>query len=200
MTLVETASAKPNGAAPAMHEATEAPPFATPLAEPPTRRPARRIHSAEATEGVRVRYEGTTMTLDAISAETGVAKTTISAMARREHWTRMEGAPPTRTEGGGRSAPGRRKRLVGRLFRVCGRQLATLEKRAGTDAADEKDARTLNVLAKTLETLIALDRDDGAKTKPEPADRGDYRAELARTLRRWAEEGSRPGDTDPDPV
>ena len=74
--------------------------------------------------------------------------------------------------------------------------MAHLEARAARPGAttDEKDARTLAVLARTLETLIALDRDDGAKTaKPEFVDRGDYRAELARKIAEWAEEGEEPG-------
>jgi hypothetical protein len=156
-----------------------------------------RAHPPELRARVRTLYEETDKPLAEISGVTGVGKTTISGWARQDHWIRAAGAPAARTEGGGRSGQGRHARLMGRLFRVYGRQLATLEKRAGTDGTtDEKDARTLAVLAKTLETLIALDRDDGAKaTQPESVNRGDYRAELARHLSRWAEEGEEPDKT-----
>lgn len=135
---------------------------------------------------VKALYVGTTMTITQIAAETGVARSTIVAWAQQEGWVRPEGAPPLRN-----SRADRRGRLADRLYHVFGRQLAALEKRAGKGTTDEKDARTLSVLAKTLETLLALDRDDGAKTRPESIDRADYRAELARTLSRWAEEGGR---------
>ena len=58
---------------------------------------------------------------------------------------------------------------------------------------EEKDARILTGLAKTLATLMALETDDGATArKPEPADRGELQAELARRIRQWAEEGEGP--------
>ena len=86
----------------------------------------------------------------------------------------------------------RRTRMIDRLYRVFDRQTSDLEARAARPdtTTDEKDARALSVLAKTLETLIALDRDDGAKTaEPEPADRERYNAELARRIKEWAERG-----------
>ena len=155
----------------------------------PRRRSPIRAHPPEVRERVRLLYEGTTKTISEISAETGVSRSTIMAWAKQDGWTRPPGAEPPRM----RIGPDRHRRLTERLFQVFGRQLATLEKRSGKDAAaEERDARTLAVLAKTLDTMIALDRDDGAK-KPESVDRGDYKAELARTLSRWAEEGRRPG-------
>jgi hypothetical protein len=90
----------------------------------------------------------------------------------------------------------RQTRLVARLFRAFERQVAEIEARF-TDPglrAEEKDARTLGTLARTLETLMALERDDGRTAKdPEPADRDRLNAELVRRLRRWAEGGEGPG-------
>ena len=55
---------------------------------------------------------------------------------------------------------------------------------------EEKDVRVLGLMAKTLGTLMALDRDDGAKLRDaEPVDRDELNADLARRIARWAEGG-----------
>jgi transposase-like protein len=181
------AAAPPNGTA-------GMPAMAPIAATSEVRRSPIRTHPLELRQRAKADYEGTAKSIAKIAAELGVGRTTINTWARQDDWERFAGAPPTRAAGYDRRS--RRGRLTGRLFRVYGRQLGILEKRAGKDT-DEKDARTLAVLAKTLETLIALDRDDGAKaTKPESVDRADYRAELARTLSRWAEEGRGSGGTE----
>ena len=183
MSLVEPATAAlTNGAA--------GPPAMAP-ADPPVRRAPVRAYPLATRERARVLYETTTMTIAAIAAEVGVGRSTVNGWIRQYGWIRAAGAPPPRADAERHDGDGRRGRLMGRLFRVYGRQLATLEKQAGKDTTtEEKDARTLSVLAKTLETLIALDRDDGAKSEePEPADRERYNAELARRIKAWAERG-----------
>lgn len=80
--------------------------------------------------------------------------------------------------------------VKGRLIRAVDRQIAKIETRVCKKGAtvDEKDARTLGTLAKTLQTLIALDRDAGAQPdQPEPADRDKLDADLAARIKRWAE-------------
>ncbi len=183
MSLVDTeTTARTNGAA-------GTPTMALPSDGRQQRRAPIRAHPVELRERVKALYENTAKSLKEIGEETGVGRTTINTWARQDDWMRAAGAPPPRTEIYDRR--NRRGRLMSRLYRVYGRQLATLEKRAGKNATtDEKDARTLSVLAKTLETLIALDRDDGAKTaEPEPADRDRLNADLARRIKEWAERG-----------
>ena len=71
-----------------------------------------------------------------------------------------------------------------RLLRAVDRQIGMIDTRLRKKGADveEKDARMLGLLAKTLATLIALDRDDGATAKePEPADRGELRRRTCTT-------------------
>jgi hypothetical protein len=162
-------------------------------------RVSRRVLDADAYAALRAearrQIEGTTVSQYEIARRLDIKPTTLSYWKRREGWIRPAGAPlPPRLGTAlqpGEKSQARRMRMIGKLYRVFERQTADLEARAVQPNAttDEKDARTLSVLAKTLETLIALDRDDGAKTaKSESVDRGDYRAELARHLSRWAEE------------
>ena len=207
----------PRDAAPA--DASEAAPFDTVTAVPPeTARaaeaqvpPPQWIRNFAGTERrllshaevaalkaeARRHVEGTTLSLREIARRLDIAASTLSRWKAEESWVRPDGAPvrppfsgrgPSKTA----STEARRTRMVGRLYRVFDRQAGDLEARAAKPGAttEEKDARTLSVLAKTLETLIALDRDDGAKTEePGPADRDRLNADLARRIRLWAERG-----------
>ncbi len=57
-------------------------------------------------------------------------------------------------------------------------------------AGDEKDARTLGTLTRTLDMLMALERDNGTTAdKPEAVNRDELNAELSRRITRWAEGG-----------
>ena len=165
-------------------------------------RVTRRVLDADAYVALRSearrQVEGTTLSQYEIARRLDIKPSTLSYWKRREGWTRPAGAPlpprlaPALPEG--EKTEARRLRMIGRLYRVFERQTADLEARAVRPdlTTDEKDARALSVLAKTLETLIALDRDDGGKAlKPESVDRADYKAELARKIAAWAEEGEK---------
>ncbi|MQT12331.1 hypothetical protein [Segnochrobactrum spirostomi] len=112
------------------------------------------------------------------------------------------GRPPRRRKrGGGASGAGKaggvvagraaepadRAALVKRLTDAFERQVAEIEARVGEPGATgERDARTLAVLAKTLETLIDLDRSARAET-PDADEEGaldGLREDLARRLDR----------------
>lgn len=85
--------------------------------------------------------------------------------------------------------------VTGRLIGAVERQVAMIEARLTREGAEveEKDARILGNLAKTLATLMALERDGGAKPdRAEPSDRGEFRAELARKIAAWAAEEEEP--------
>ncbi len=102
-------------------------------------------------DALRVRYETTRDTVGVIAAEHGVAYDTLWRRARKAGWTRPGEAPraPLVDDDG---------KLLGRLFRAFERQIADLEQRflSGESAVEERDARTLAVLAKTFETLAKL--------------------------------------------
>lgn len=156
------------------------------------RRPPVGGYAFDVIETVRRPIVETAMPIDAIARQTGVSASTIKIWIRKYGWTRPEGAPPFSAPRDEFDTDLRRVRLKVRLYRALGRQLTGLEKRAtgkGGETA-ERDARALGLLARTLETLIAFDRDDGAKVKqPEPVDRDELDADLAERIARWAKSG-----------
>jgi hypothetical protein len=152
--------------------------------------------------------EGTILSAASIAYRLGVPPSTLSMRAKREGWVRPDGAPkPLDLRGarGGRKQGEeldkmlpRRKRMITRLYRAFERQVAEIEERLARPGAEteEKDARTLGTLARTLETLIALERDNGAlATAPESVDIDQLDEELARRIGDWAEEGEGPEGT-----
>jgi transposase-like protein len=154
------------------------------------RLPLRRFPDA-VVERVRDLVTGTALPIVEIARQTGISHSTVGNWIRKGGWRRPPGAPAMLS----RAAEDftlRRARLLVRLYRVLGRQLDGIEQRAREEdgGAIEKDARTLGVLAKTLETLIALGRDDGAsRTEPEFAERDEMDAALADRITRWAKGG-----------
>ena len=156
--------------------------------------PPLRKHPPETIARARARalYVETTRSVVAIAAEVGVGHATVSNWAKTYNWPpRREGAPRPTGPRKARVEQNTPERLRRRMNRALGRQLAQLEKRgAKSRGIPEKDARTLGLLARTLETLMQLDRNDGAKVKPpETRDRGYLREALARRIAAWAEEG-----------
>ncbi|HVY20461.1 MAG TPA: hypothetical protein VHA70_10335 [Bauldia sp.] len=156
-------------------------------------------HAAAVAEARRM-VEGTTLSQHAIAQQLRVSDSTVSLWKKRWGWMRPEGSPVAPPEFAGRdtakAAEKRRDVLVGRLYRVFDRQLMDVESRAADAVAvtEEKDARTLGTLARTLGTLIALEaggeREDGAPAdEPERYDPDEVRARLAARLAGLREEG-----------
>lgn len=142
--------------------------------------------------------ETTTLTQTEISAKLGLSPHLVSNLKLQGGWQRPPGAPgsPQVLRGGltpaarATAIAAKRDQLVTRMYRTCDRQLAVVERklRRRNSEMEEKDVRTLGLLAKTLGTLMALDRDDGAKTSDaEPVDRDKLNADLVRRIARWAE-------------
>jgi hypothetical protein len=109
---------------------------------------------------IRVVYETSALSLREIAATHGVSHVSVAKQAERHGWLRPGEAPSLPDDTA-------EEKLVARLYRTFERQVAELELRFanGEGGVDEKDARTLSVLARTLETLAKLrggaDEDDG---------------------------------------
>jgi hypothetical protein len=153
-------------------------------------------HDPTALDKARQLVETTTLPLSDIGDELGIDRRMLSRLRIERGWTRPPGAPigprDWQLASGPEAIAKKRALLVARLFRACERQLKLLETqtRASHGAVEEKDVRTLGLLARTLGTLMALERDDDAKLKDaEPVDRDKLNAELARRIARWAEGG-----------
>lgn len=154
-------------------------------------------HDAALLAAARKLVEGTTLSQAKICADLGIRPNVLTEWKYREGWVRPEGAPkPPVLSGvvaGRRSADAevnfeRRRALIDKLYQLCARQAVQIERRLKQKEPDEKDARVLGTLARTLDTLMALDRDNGPKADtPEPIDRDAANADLARRITRWAE-------------
>jgi len=141
-------------------------------------------------ERVRRLYEETPATLQAIGAEIGVSATMICRRAQNEGWIRF-----ARARYRPKWAPKlpRRAELIARLYRAFEKQIAEVESRFDRPGAEagEQDARTLGTLARTLEKLIELDREQTEdRDTEEPADLARLRQKLADRLRRLAGGGT----------
>lgn len=130
---------------------------------------------------IRAAYEGSDLAVTAIAQAYGLSADTIRGRARRSGWRRRR----PRDAAGTHVEPIDRNLLVGRLFRAVERQIAEVERRfegSAPPSLEEKDARTLGALARTLELLIGLERRAGHDaSEPEP-DIDEFRLDLARRL------------------
>jgi hypothetical protein len=155
---------------------------------------------ARQTEARRL-VEGTTLSQGVIASRTDVSPSTLSSWKRRFGWQRPQGAPePPPLDNRGRDldlAAKRREKMIERLFRVFDRQLMDIETRACTPGAatEEKDARVLGTLARTLGTLMTLGRGDGDQPddpEAEAVDPDEIRAKIAQRLFGLGKGGTEP--------
>ncbi len=130
---------------------------------------------------IRAAYEGSDLAVGALAQAYGVSTDKIRGRAKRGGWRRRRPSG----EAAAHAEPLDRNVLVARLFRAVERQIAEVERRfegAAPPSLEEKDARTLGALARTLELLIGLEKQAGRDTtEPEP-DIDEFRLDLARRL------------------
>ena len=137
---------------------------------------------------IRVAYETTAVGLRDIAALHGVSHVSVAKHAERESWLRPGEAPPL-PDGAAE------EKLVARLYRTFERQVAELELRFanGEGGVEEKDARTLSVLARTLETLAKLREGTDDAVGAAPVDIEALRARLQKRLEQLDAEGEPAG-------
>jgi hypothetical protein len=135
---------------------------------------------------IRAAYEGSTLAVAAIAEAYGVGVSAIRTRLRRENWPRRRARKQTQDRDGGRESPPLdRSVLVERLFHAVDRQITEIERRfddVDPVALEEKDARTLGALARTLELLIGLERETGRRPDAAESDLDEFRLDLARRL------------------
>lgn len=137
---------------------------------------------------VRALFEAGTVPVTEIAAAFGVDPSTVRRRAAADGWAAPAGRPRVRRG----TAPERggvgRRTLIDRLFAAFERQMDDIETRLADagEAGGERDARMLGVLAKTLETLIDLERaaTGGEADKQGAPDLDAAREEIARRLER----------------
>lgn len=151
------------------------PPAGPPPGDRPTARPVR-----DWTE-IRRAYEETDLKAPAIAAMFGLKPAVIYRKASRSGWTSRRGS----AQRSGQLPPIDRTALVRRLFLAVEKQIVEIERRFGDGSGaipDEKDARTLAALARTLELLIGLQTTvEPAAAEPE-VDIDEFRLDLARRI------------------
>lgn len=162
---------------------------------------------ADAREDLRRMVEETPVPLRQIALARDVPPGSLHRFVTEQGWTRPPDAPKALKPAG----PARPRlagtlddagAVMGRLIRAVDRQLWMIENRLKKRGAaiEEKDARILATLARTLTTLMALERDGGAKPdQTEAVNRADYRTDLARRIAAWADEGEEPDRAAGDP-
>jgi hypothetical protein len=172
--------------------------------EPEPRRPGkpenfagegpRKLAAMSTSEVAKIAYrvEATTEPMRAIAKDIGVSARSLTRFKEKERWTRMPAAPKRKRKGQPPPATGGDFALIKqKLLAAVDRQIDAVNGQAREGGAEEKSARALATLAKTLETLMALERDGGARqATAEPVNRAELREALARKIAQWSEEGS----------
>lgn len=157
-------------------------------------------HDAALLDKAKRLIETTTWSQTKIAIQLDISQTTLSSWKLRWGWVRPKGAPlapmfdaAVRARRAAEPMEARtdlrRRRLIDRLYRACTRQVFQIEMRLKDKATDDKDARALGLLAKTVETLTTLERDPGKTKTPEPVDRDAIESDLVRRINAWAEGG-----------
>ncbi|HZP20074.1 MAG TPA: hypothetical protein VFB16_07665 [Bauldia sp.] len=190
--LHDGAERKPNGAHP-----PGADPPGVELPKPVKRVPALARIRADAVRHAELRrqVEETDAPVHAIARAFAVPSSSLYTHIKDEGWQRPVGLirrpPADRTKRKLATRLDDAASVAERLLRVVDRQVVRVEQRLrrSKDAVEERDARLLGHLAKVLQTLMALGRDDGAQRQPESADRDFDHADLAERIARWAAGG-----------
>lgn len=146
---------------------------------------------------IRIAFEAGLMSQRLIARQFDVSESAIRYRARTQGWDRSLRQPGRAAVGAGEAAPSARARppdrveMIARLYRIFEARIAALEARFDPDggAEAERDTKLLAALARTLDTLIALDRKagtDAAASREERFDLDHIRQDLARRLDRLA--------------
>jgi hypothetical protein len=133
--------------------------------------------SPDLVEEIRIAYEGSRASLRTIGEGFGMSAPSIAKQAKARGWLRRREPLP--------GDPLDRAALVKRLFHAAERQLSEIERRLSRiegAPVDERDARALAALARTLELLIGLEKTALPQEPVAEVDADDLRRDLARRI------------------
>lgn len=163
--------------------------------------PARRPRKPVDWKAIRPLYEKGSQTVQQIADAFDVSASVVSNHARKNLWhmrsnkiSRAGGAKPRSRQGKRNHAPISRHDLVMRMYRVVEAQITEMERKlmqsddldGGTHLADEKEARLLGTLARTLEKLIDLENASQTVKKPkEKKDLDELKLALAERMEKF---------------
>lgn len=142
---------------------------------------------------IRAVYEGSDVPLQLVATAYGIGVTDIYPRAEREGWmlrrARRDMERKARRTGAEGAPPADRSELIERMFAAAERQIDEIEERALRRAGtpDDRDIKALGALARTLDLLIGLERDEAARREAtgKQEGRGDIdqlRRDLARRI------------------
>jgi hypothetical protein len=118
---------------------------------------------------IRAAYEGSDVPLQLVATAYGIGVTDIYPRAEREGWMlrreRRIMERKARRTGAEGAPPADRSELIERLFAAAERQIDEIAARAAGRAGipDDRDIRALGALARTIDLLIGLERDEAAR-------------------------------------
>ncbi|MEP3524510.1 MAG: hypothetical protein ABJN24_03705 [Hyphomicrobiales bacterium] len=144
---------------------------------------------------VREDYEAKLKTVKDICAAHGINSVALYKRAQDENWVLRNGMRPKRFKDHNQLENGsNRKALIDRLYKAFDCQMREFETHlalAGDEGVNEKDARTLGSLARTLEKLIDLRQENEGQNRNQnkEVDLERLREELARRLERVCPKG-----------
>ena len=149
---------------------------------------------------IREAYEGKVETVKDICVAHGINSAALYKKAQEEKWVLRNAQRSKQRKDHGKAGGGQvekgsdRKALIDRLYKAFDYQMREFEAHitlSGEEGINEKDARTLGSLARTLEKLIELRQEnDGLNdNQNNEVDLDRLREELARRLKRVCPKG-----------
>jgi DNA-binding transcriptional MerR regulator len=145
-------------------------------------------------ESIRARYEDTVESVQEIAASIGLSRISLSLKAAKLGWKMRGRAKPKRKKATAKTVVPTTRETIARLKDMLQQRVATLEqelKELGTEVSalnNERGIKSANVLVRTLEKVLELERNDKLKRTKAVRDFKYFdeqqRLELARKIER----------------
>jgi hypothetical protein len=149
-------------------------------------KPERSKLSPEQWEALRQRYENGWEPVPVLCEEYGINHSSLYRHAKHHGWTKRETQPRQKNLKGTRK-PSNKRVLIRKLFSALEQRIETMEQHGQgvslSEESEEKDAKTIAALARTLETLSDMaEKVSADDTTGDERDIERARTDLARRL------------------